>query len=142
MTCLSKPIIFYDGVCGLCNGFNRFVLKRDARDCFRFASLQSAFAHQALARHQVDPTVLSTVCVVLNHGLPEEQLLAQSDAVIYVLRSLTRFWRIIGSLLHFVPGQIRNTVYELVARNRYRLFGKHEVCLLPSPTYRHRFIDL
>lgn len=89
MECSSKAIILYDGVCGVCNGFNRFVLKRDCRDCFRFASLQSKFASDVLTRHKVNSAALNTICVLLNHGRPDERLLAQSDAVIYVLRSLT-----------------------------------------------------
>jgi predicted DCC family thiol-disulfide oxidoreductase YuxK len=142
MDCSSKPIILYDGVCGLCNGFNRFILKWDSGDCFRFASLQGSFARQILVRHKISPAALNTMFVLFDHAHPEERLLSQSDAVIYVLHSLAGSWRVVGSVLRVLPKTIRDKAYDLIARNRYHLFGKYDACPIPSAEHRERFLDL
>ena len=85
---MLHPIILYDGVCGLCNRVNQFVLRRDPEGVFRFASLQSAVAARILARHGANPEDLDTVYVVVDFELPEERLLPRSDAVIFILKQL------------------------------------------------------
>ena len=90
---MLHPIILYDGVCGLCNRLNQFVLRRDREGIFRFASLQSPLAARILARHGSNPQDLDTVYVVLNHDLTkqaqwDERLLPRSEAVIFVLKRL------------------------------------------------------
>ena len=137
----SNPIVLYDGVCGLCNHLVQFLLKRDQHDRFRFASLQSEFAQSLLTRHGVDPHDLNTVYVVKNHERSNEALLARSDAILYMLVQLGSIWRlaVIGRVL---PRGFRDAVYKLVARNRYRVFGKHESCMLPDPKHRARFLDV
>ena len=136
-----NPIVLYDGVCGLCNHLVQFLLKRDNRDRFRFASLQSEFAHNLLKRHGADPHDLDTVYLVKNYGQPGESLLARSDAVLYMLDQLGGVWKlaVIGRVL---PKILRDAVYKMVARNRYRVFGKHESCMLPEPKHRARFLDV
>jgi predicted DCC family thiol-disulfide oxidoreductase YuxK len=137
----SNPIVLYDGVCGLCNHLVQFLLKHDRNDRFRFASLQSEFANGLLIGHGVDPHDLDTVYVVKDYGQPEESLLARSDAILYMLVQLGSIWKMtaIGSLL---PKAFRDAVYKAVARNRYRVFGKHESCMLPEPKHRARFLDV
>src|SRR5882672_12779000 len=102
-----NPIILYDGVCGLCNRLVRFILKRDRRDVFRFASLQSDFAAQILRKHAASPKDLDTMYVVLNHNQPTERLLARSDAATYVLQQLSRLWRISAALFQMFPRSLR-----------------------------------
>jgi predicted DCC family thiol-disulfide oxidoreductase YuxK len=138
----SNPIIFYDGVCRLCNRFVRFVLKRDRKDYFRFAAVQSHFARDVLQRHDVDPNVLDTVYLVLDHDQPTESLLARNDAVASVLKALGGFWRLWAKLLDFVPRSVRDWQYNLIARNRYRFFGKYVSCPLPDSKDRHKFLDM
>src|SRR3954466_1711643 len=82
------PIILYDGVCGLCNRLTRFVIRRDPRGRFRFASLQSPFAAEVLARHGKDPRVLDTLYVVLDHGGPSERLLRKARAGLFILAEI------------------------------------------------------
>jgi predicted DCC family thiol-disulfide oxidoreductase YuxK len=137
----SNPIVFYDGVCGLCNHLVQFLLKRDKHDRFRFASLQSEFANGLLTRHGVDPHDLDTVYVVKDHGKSNETLLARSDAILYMLTQLGGVWKlaVAGRVL---PRVFRDAVYKTVARNRYRVFGKHESCMLPEPKHRAKFLDL
>jgi predicted DCC family thiol-disulfide oxidoreductase YuxK len=137
----SNPIVLYDGVCGLCNRLNQFLLKRDPRDRFRFASLQSNLATTLLKRHGVDSADLNTVYVVLNSGQPDERLLCRSDAIIYVLMQLDGIWKL-AAVGRVLPRFLRDGMYKLVARNRYRVFGKHESCMLPDPKQRHKFLEV
>jgi len=139
---MPHPILLYDGVCGLCNRFVRFILRRDRNAVFRFASLQSAFAVPILTRHGSSPTALDTVYVVVNHELPEEYLLSRSGAVLFVLKQLAGPWRALASLLQLLPKSLRDAVYNGVARRRYRIFGRSEVCMLPPDQDRSRFLDL
>lgn len=137
-----NPIILYDGVCGLCNRFVQSVLKRDHHDRFRFASLQSAVAKAILARHGVDSNELDTIYTVLDYEQSSEKLTARSDAAIAILAELGDFWRGIGVALSILPKWFRDWGYRMIARNRYRIFGKYDQCLLPEERYRHKFLDM
>lgn len=137
-----NPIILYDGVCALCNHLVRFVLKRDSRDHFRFASLQSDFAVNILQHHGAVPQTLDTFYIVLDHGQPEERLAARSDAALAVLREIGGVWKALGGLLRLLPRWFRDWGYNLIARNRYRIFGRYDVCPLPEEKYRHKFLDM
>lgn len=136
----SNPIVLYDGVCGLCNHLVQFTLKRDKHDHFRFASLQSDFAQLLMTRHGVDPQDLDTVYVVQDHKQPTEKLLARSDAILYMLSELGGIWSLAG-VGRVLPRALRDALYKIVARNRYRFFGKHESCMLPEPKHRAKFLD-
>jgi predicted DCC family thiol-disulfide oxidoreductase YuxK len=150
----SNPIILYDGVCGLCNRLTQFVLRHDHGHnhdhahnddkvaVFRFASLQSPFAATILKRHAANSQDLDTLYVVLNAGQPEERLVSRSDAMIFVLKQLGGTWRIWGQILTVIPRPLRDWGYRLIARNRYRLFGRFDTCPIPSQKHRERFIDL
>ncbi len=137
----NHPVVFYDGVCGLCNRLVQFLLKHDTRERFRFASLQSAFADPVLRRHGADPKDLDTVHVVVDHDQPTERLLGRSDAIIFLVTEMGGIWKLaaIGKIL---PRPLRDAMYRLVARNRYRVFGKSESCMLPEPKHRAKFLDV
>jgi predicted DCC family thiol-disulfide oxidoreductase YuxK len=137
----SHPLVLYDGVCGLCNRLIQFLLKRDKHDRLRFASLQSGLAEDLLKRHDADAKDLDTVYVVIDHGQPTERLLARSDAILYLLTQLDGIWRL-GGIGRVIPGALRNVAYNLVARNRYRIFGKYESCMLPDPKHHHKFLEV
>ncbi len=137
----SNPIILYDGVCGLCNRLVQFVLKRDSHDRFRFAALQSPFADRILRRFGADPRDLDTVYVVLNHNQPNERLAARSDAVILILRELGGFWKFLSFPIRLLPRWLRDWKYDLVARYRYRVFGKYDSCPLPQEKDKRKFLD-
>lgn len=151
------PILLYDGVCGLCNRLVQFILRRDPDGIFRFASLQSALSGRVLARHGADAHNLDTVYVVVNYEQTDEQILPRSDAIIFILGRLgtpapvsapsttapgSMFWRIVALLTRLVPRPLRDGIYVLVARNRYRVFGRSETCILPAPANRDRFFNL
>jgi len=134
----ANPVLLYDGVCGLCNRLVQFVIKRDNQAYFRFASLQSDYAARILQHHGLDPDDVDTVYVVKESG---ERLTSRSDALILLLRELGAFWRAASLVLRICPRWLRDWGYAVVARHRYRVFGKYESCMLPAEKYRDRFLD-
>lgn len=138
---MSNPILLYDGVCGLCNRFVQFILHHDPDAIFRFASLQSPLAAKILSRHQATATGLDTVYLVLNPGLPDERLLSRSAAVLHVLKQLGPPWGSVAYVLQFIPQPLRDLGYNFIARRRYRIFGRSEICMLPRDSDRARFLD-
>ena len=134
-------IILYDGVCGLCNGFVAFVWPRDRERRFRFAPLQGGTARAILSRHGRDATALDTVFVVVDPDTPGERLLDRSAAGLYVLAGLGGGWRLVSRLLAGLPRPLLDLAYRLLARNRYRLFGRLDTCAVPGPEHRERFIE-
>ena len=132
--------VLYDGVCGLCNQLVQFLLKRDQRDRFRFASLQSDVAAELLQRHGTNAVDLDTVYVVVDYGKPSERLLSRSDAIIHLLQRLGGPWAIFaaGKIL---PKAFRDSFYKFVATHRYRVFGKYDACLMPEERFANKFLD-
>jgi predicted DCC family thiol-disulfide oxidoreductase YuxK len=135
----ANPVLLYDGVCGLCNRLVRFVLKRDRRARFRFASLQSTYAARILKPYGLDPQDLNTLYVVEEDG---ERLIARSDAVIFMLHELGGLWHAVSVALRIFPKPLRDWGYKVVARHRYRIFGHYETCPLPEKKYQDRFLDV
>ena len=134
------PIIFYDGVCGLCDGLVQFVLQHDERAVFRFAPLQGTLAGTALPPHGKDPADLSSVYVLIGRGMERERVLERAQAVLYVLQRLGWPWRVL-SVPVVLPAPLLDLGYRLVARCRYHLFGRYEACPVQVPRWRERFID-
>ena len=141
---MPNPIVLYDGVCGLCNRLVRFIIRRDRNAIFRFASLQGAFASRILASHHLCPGDLDTVYVVVaqNSEHPGELILSRSDAALFVLKQFGGLYKPIAFLLQMLPRLFRDSAYNMVARNRYRIFGRFETCPLPDAQDRSRFLDL
>lgn len=137
----SSPILLYDGVCGLCNRTVGFILRHDARGRFRFAPLQGALAKEILARHDRDPEDLDTVYLVTDPGGPGEHLYARSRAILSVLEDLGWPWKA-ALILRPIPSPILDLGYRLVARVRYRWFGRSETCVIPAVEHRGRFLSL
>lgn len=138
----GHPIILYDGVCGLCNRLVQFLLKHDRHGRLRYASLQSDFAAKVLQRHGFDPKDLDTLHLVENFEQSDERVLQRSDAVLRAGRELGGVWPGLSSVAKVIPRALRDVVYRLVARNRYRVFGKYDTCMLPDPKQRSRFLDV
>jgi len=138
----NNPIVLYDGVCGLCNRLVQFLLKHDKNDRLRFASLQSDFAARVLTRHGLDPKDLDTLHVIENYERADERVLDRSDAILRSGYELGGLWTIGAQLGKVVPRPLRDLFYRFVARNRYRVFGKFETCMLPEPEYRKKFLDM
>lgn len=137
----ATAVILYDGVCGLCSRGVRFVLKRDRESVFRFASLQSSAGREILARHGIAPDALDTFYVVRDFELAGERVLSKSSAAIYTAERLGGVWKA-ATMLRVLPPRVRDLVYDMIARHRYRLFGRYDTCPLPEARYRDRFIDV
>jgi predicted DCC family thiol-disulfide oxidoreductase YuxK len=130
----AHPILLFDGLCNLCNGSVQFILKRDPNGIFRFASLQSEEAEALLEQYEDKPESLDSV--VLLEG---EELYARSDAALRVARRLTGLWPLLYAFI-LIPRPIRDSIYNWIARNRYRWFGKQDQCMMPRPEWKHRFL--
>ena len=137
----GEHLLLYDGVCGLCNRLNNFVLPRDAQGLFDFASLQSEAGRSVLERFGKNPADLDTFYVVTNYRSQSPALVSKARAALFVMTTLGAPWRWLGFFGMF-PTALLDRVYDLIARHRYRIFGRTESCLMPSPEYKQRFIDI
>jgi predicted DCC family thiol-disulfide oxidoreductase YuxK len=125
-TTLEHPILFFDGLCGLCNSSVDFVMKCDTQNVFRYAPLQGETAAEHLSVN--DREDLDSVVVKMPEGT-----FRHSSAIVRILWKLPGIWPVMGTLLWLIPRPLRNFGYRLVAKNRYRFFGKKETCRLPTP---------
>lgn len=135
----DKLIVLYDGVCGLCNGFVRFLLERDRRGLFQFAPLQSEFARSVVAERGGDPEELSTIYVIEGFATEGERVRLRGRAALHCVTALGRGWRLLGAF-RILPSVVLDLGYRLVAKVRYRLFGRHETCPVPGESERSKFI--
>jgi predicted DCC family thiol-disulfide oxidoreductase YuxK len=136
MAVAPTSVVFFDGVCNLCNGTVLFLLDRDKRERLRFAPLQSEAAAALLdgrglarAREALDTVLL----------LEGDTLYERSDAALRIAKKLSGAWPVLYVLI-LVPRFLRDAVYDLIARNRYRWFGRTEECRVPTPALRARFL--
>ena len=136
----SSHLILYDGMCGLCRCLVCMVLKRDRVGIFRFASLQSGLGREVVKRSGRDPDVLETFYVLPDYQTHSPALLSRADAALFLLRRIGGPWRAFG-VLSVLPHRVLDWAYDLIARNRYRLFGRYESCFVPDASHRSRFID-
>ena len=132
--CTEGPIILFDGVCNLCHGAVRFVMRRDPDARVRFAPLESGLARR-LVRERVGHEQPADSILLLEEG----ELYQRSDAVLRIATLLRFPWPAIG-LLRVVPRPLRDAAYDYVARNRYRWFGRKQACPAPDPEMRDRFL--
>ncbi|HNG75589.1 MAG TPA: DCC1-like thiol-disulfide oxidoreductase family protein, partial [Candidatus Obscuribacter sp.] len=136
-------IIFFDGVCGLCDHFVQLVLDHDKTGKFLFCPLQSDFAKQKLAAHGIKSSELGSVVLILACGEPAEAAYTKSEAALRILGALDKSTPLV--LLKYsliLPAFLRDFGYDLVASNRYKVFGRLETCRIPLPEERQRFLDL
>lgn len=130
----TGPIILFDAECVLCSANARFVLERDRAGIFRLASMQGAVGQALYRRHGMDPADPVSLLVVEGARMRRD-----SDAVLRIYEGLGFPWRLAG-LLRIVPAALRDPVYRLVARNRYRLFGKRDTCWIAPERFRDRIV--
>ncbi|MFT6210664.1 MAG: putative DCC family thiol-disulfide oxidoreductase YuxK [Bacteroidia bacterium] len=131
----SNPLLLFDGVCNLCNSSVQFVLERNKKENIQFASLQSDFGRKMLEQVNLSPDYTSSL-VLIEEGKPY----VKSEAALRLVKHLNGLWKL-GSILFIFPKFIRNPVYNLIAKNRYRWFGKKDVCWIPEPKWKNRFLD-
>lgn len=130
----NHPLVLFDGVCNFCNASVNFILKRDPTGVFRFTPLQSKMAKRLLEKFQLPSDELNTM--VLIDG---DRVCTRSDAGLRIARRLRWPWPLVSVFL-IIPKVLRDVVYKIIARNRYRWWGKRETCMVPSPEWKERFL--
>lgn len=133
---INNPVILFDGVCNLCNQSVQFVIRHDPGSKFRFAALQSDFGQKVLREHQMENQEL--VSVVLLTG---DRVYERSRAALEIARRLNGLWPLFYGFV-IVPPFLRDLVYDWIARNRYRWFGRRDECMIPTPDLKARFINI
>lgn len=127
-------IVLFDGVCNFCNASVNFVIARDKAGYFKFAPLQSVIGEELRTRHGIDKVETDSVIVIEN-----ERVYTHSSAALRIARHLDGIWSWTYVFV-IVPKPIRDLLYRLFARNRYRLFGRQDACMMPTPDVRARFM--
>ena len=139
---MSRPIVYYDGLCGLCDGFVRFIVARDRLGRYRFAPLQGETARTRLGGGlplEGLRTVVLEEDPALRPAGQADGLRVKSDAAIAILAELGRGWPLVRAL-RIVPRPVRDWVYDFIARHRFRWFGRLPACRIPGPDERERFL--
>ncbi len=131
----EPKIILFDGVCNLCNRTVQFVLKHDKKAIFKFALLQSKAAQRLLENSDLSKPGMDSILYIRGN-----QVIRKSTAVLYILRDLRGLWKLAFGFM-ILPAFIRDFIYDIVAKNRYRVFGKRDSCMIPTPELKNRFLD-
>ncbi len=132
---IQSPVILFDGVCNLCNAAVIFFIKRDKKNVFRFASLQSAFGQSVLQKFHLSANTFNSF-ILFKNG----KVYTRSTAALLVAKELSGGWPLLYAFI-IVPRFIRDAVYNLIAKNRYKWFGKKTECWIPSPALQSKFIE-
>ena len=132
---IENPLILFDGVCNFCNFWVNFALKRDRKKKLKFTTLQGETAKQLLLKYNINPTSLSSV-ILIDNG----KAYTQSSAAIRICKYLNGGWKLFYGLM-IIPKFIRDFFYNIIARNRYKWFGKKEECMMPAAELKERFLD-
>lgn len=134
----TAPVLLYDGVCGFCNKTVQMIIDRDRRGTLRFAALQGDYGRAVVGRHPELAGVDSVVYVERGAGAAE-RVHVRMEASMRIASYLGGLWRVFNAA-RLLPRPVRDFLYDLVARNRYRFFGRYDACPLPPPEVRSRFI--
>jgi len=129
-----KNILLFDGICILCNGMVKFLIRRDKKVKFKFATLQSISGHALLKQHKL-PIDQFDSFIYIN----DNRVYLKSSAVVHVLKDMGGIWRLFYFFI-IIPKPIRDFMYDLVAKTRYRIFGKRETCMVPTNEIKQRFL--
>lgn len=128
-------IILFDGVCNLCNNSVQFIIKNDKRNKFKFSSLQSPFGQNLLGKYNIDTNNTDSFVFIRKN-----KAYIKSSAALWVAKELGSFWQLL-CFFFIIPASLRNLIYDWVARNRYKWFGKKESCMIPTPNIKNKFLD-
>lgn len=132
----NKKIILFDGVCNLCNSSIQFVIKRDKKNNYKFAALQSDTAKILLNERGIDSSQIDSIILID----PNTAYYIKSTAALEIGKSFGGVWRLL-SIFEWVPRPIRDWIYDLIAKNRYSWFGKQNDCMIPTPELKAKFLD-
>ena len=135
---MAEPriLVLYDGVCRLCIAGLGFIIRNDPAARVRFAAMQSALGQELLARHNLPRDDFKSFAV-----LADGAVLLRSNAVLRIARELRQPWPVLAIPVRLLPRPLRDRLYDVVARNRYRWFGKRDTCLVPTLDVAARFLD-
>ena len=137
---VGDHLLLYDGVCGLCSRVLQFVLQHDRRGVFSFAPLQGEIGRAMVSRWGGNPDELTTFYVCADYRTASPRMLARSDAALFIAREIGWPWKAFAAA-RVLPKRLRDGAYDLVAKTRYRLFGRLDRCLVPRPEVRSRFVE-
>jgi predicted DCC family thiol-disulfide oxidoreductase YuxK len=129
-----EPIILFDGVCNLCNSSVLFIIHRDPKAKFRFTSLQSDYGKNLLNRFGLSDSELNSVLLI-----KQDKLFQRSNAALEIARHLTGAWPLLYGF-KIIPVFFRDWIYNWIASNRYKWFGKKDSCMIPTPELKSRFV--
>ena len=132
----NKKIVLFDGVCNLCDGAVQFIIKHDKKDVFRFASLQSDTGRKLVADRGLDPDEIDSIMLIE----PGVAYYRKSTAALEISRNLSGGYSLLKNFLG-LPEGFRDLIYDLIAKNRYKWFGKKDECMIPTPELRAKFLD-
>ncbi len=132
----QKKIILFDGVCNLCNSSVQFVLKRDKKDIFRFSALQSTVGQKLAKERGINTSEVDSIILIE----PQIAYYTKSDAALMIVKSLSGGWPLLGIFMG-LPKGLRDDVYDWVARNRYKWFGRKDSCMIPTEAEKGKFLD-
>jgi len=132
----NKKIILFDGVCNLCDGAVQFIIKHDKKDVFRYASLQSEIGRKLVDERGLNPEELDSIMLID----PGVAYYRKSSAALEISRELSGGYSLLKNFL-FMPEGFRDGVYDFIASNRYKWFGKKKQCMIPSPELKAKFLD-
>ena len=130
-----EAIVLFDGVCNFCNGAVNWVIERDKAGYFKFAALQSEVGQDLTAKYGIDPSEIDSIILV-----EDEKVYTYSTAALRIAKRLNGLWSS-AYVFIIVPKPVRDFFYKLFAKYRYRLFGKQEACMMPTPEVRARFLS-
>ena len=128
-------VILFDGVCNFCNSSVHFIIKHDTKKHFRFAAIQSEFGKRSLKKYNINSSKTDSIILIEN-----QKAIIKSTAALRIALRLNKLYPLLYICI-LVPYFVRNWVYDFIARNRYKWFGKKEVCMIPSQEIRALFID-
>ncbi len=131
----NKLIILFDGVCNLCNSSVQYVIKHDSNAIFSFASLQGETGQQLLKQYNLSPSDLNSFVLI-----KDDKAYTRSTAALTVAKQLTGITKLLYGFI-IVPRFIRDAVYNMIAKNRYKWFGKKDSCMIPTPALKSRFLN-
>ncbi|RNL92673.1 thiol-disulfide oxidoreductase DCC family protein [Sinomicrobium pectinilyticum] len=132
----NKKIILFDGICNLCNSSVQFVIKRDKKDIFRFASLQSEPGQKLLAERGIDPEKTDSIVLIE----PDVAYYTKSQAAIEIASELGGGWSFLRVFEYILPVTLRDLLYDFIAHNRYKWYGKKDQCMIPGPGLKAKFL--
>jgi predicted DCC family thiol-disulfide oxidoreductase YuxK len=127
-------IVLFDGICNFCNQSVQFIIKKDPKGYYKFASLQSDIGQKFLEKYKISHDIDSIILI------DNEECYFKSSAALHICRNLKGVWKLLYLLL-IIPRPLRDFFYEIIAKNRYKWFGKRESCMLPAPGVKERFLE-